>query len=103
MTDSACRVHGSHRPGVITLHTHHIQPLGMQGPDVPENKVRICPTGHANVHAIMAALVFGHPVPKGSRSEYELARQGYARWVDAGRPGNPHASYGLVHEPDHHA
>lgn len=97
MTGGSCHVHGSHRPAVITTHTHHIQPLGMGGPNVAANKVEICPTGHANTHAALAAIVFGKPVPKVARAELELARRGYAAWVAAGKPGNPHAAFALVH------
>jgi hypothetical protein len=90
-----CEVHGSHRPEPITLHHHHIQPLGMGGPDVAANRVLICPTGHYNVHAVMAALVFNKPLPRASRTERQLALAGYRSWVAAGKPGNPHAAYGL--------
>jgi hypothetical protein len=91
-----CRVHGSHRPAVITLHVHHVQPISMGGPNEPENKVIICPTGHFNVHAVLAALVFDKPaVPKATRMETELAHRGYEAWLAAGRPGNPHGAYGL--------
>lgn len=92
-----CELHASHRPAPITMHTHHVQPLGMGGPDVPANRVEICPTGHANVHAVMAAIVFDKPVPASTRTEAHLARRGYEMWVAAGRPGNPHAAYGLPH------
>lgn len=96
-----CRVHGSHRPEVITLHVHHVLPLSMGGPNLAENKVVVCPTGHFNVHAVLASLVFGKPLPRATRKETELAHRGYQAWVDAGRPGNPHGAYGLhVPPPD---
>lgn len=91
----ACQVHGSHRPGVVTVHHHHIQPEAMGGPTEPANLVTVCPTGHYNIHAAMAALVFGTPVPKVTREELRIATLGYQRWIDAGKPGNPHAAYGL--------
>lgn len=92
---SGCEIHGDHRPEPITLHTHHIQPLGMLGPNIPSNKVRVCPTGHFNIHAVLAALVFGHDIPRSSRHERHLAEVGFQMWVDAGRPGSPHAAYGI--------
>lgn len=67
----------------------------MGGPDVLSNKKRVCPTGHGNIHAAMAAIVFGKPLPNVHRSELALAQEGYDRWVAAGKPGNPHAAYGL--------
>jgi hypothetical protein len=96
-----CQVHGSHRPALLAVHTHHIQPLGMGGDDEPRNRVDVCPSGHFNIHAILAALVFGRPLPGGTRREKQVAAQGFARWVEAGRPGNPHAAYGLQ-EVAHH-
>lgn len=98
MSKRECLVHGSHRPEVITPHDHHIQPLGMGGPDVATNIVTICPTGHGNVHAALAAIVFGHEMPKVTRRERELAQAGFDAWVRAGRPGNPHAAYGLAYD-----
>lgn len=67
----------------------------MGGPNVPANKVTVCPTGHFNIHAILAALVFGKPAPKATRSETDLARRGYEAWLAASKPGNPHGAYGL--------
>lgn len=92
-----CEVHGSHRPEVITVHHHHVLPLGMGGPDKPENRIAVCPTGHYNIHAVLAALVFNHPLPKSTRTERQLAMKGYKAWIAAGKPGNGHAAYGLAH------
>lgn len=89
-----CKVHGWHRPGVITVHHHHVQPEAMGGPTAPANMVVVCPTGHYNIHAALAALVFGHPIPKVTREELRLAKLGYQRWLDAGKPGDPRAAYG---------
>lgn len=97
--DHQCLVHRTHTPRPLLLHVHHVQPQGMGGPDIETNRVTICPTGHFNVHTVMAALVFGHPVPKSTRNERDLAQAGFDAWVAAGRPGNPHASYGLTVPP----
>jgi hypothetical protein len=67
----------------------------MGGANDPGNRVDVCPSGHFNIHVILAALVFERSLPGGTRRERQLAAQGFARWVEAGRPGNPHAAYGL--------
>ena len=90
------RDHGSARPAILV--THHIVPLGMDGPDVATNKIRICDNGHRSVHTVLAALVFDRPIPVGvgCRTERALAREGFDRWVALGRPGNAHAAYALA-------
>lgn len=87
-------MHNTHRPGVVTTHDHHIQPHAMGGTSDADNMVTICPTGHYNVHAAMAALVFDKPVPRVTKEELRLAQLGFDRWVAAGKPGNPHAAWG---------
>jgi hypothetical protein len=66
----------------------------MGGSSEKENFVEVCPTGHYNIHAALAALVFAKPLPKVTAEELRLAKLGFQRWVDAGKPGNPHAAYG---------
>lgn len=66
----------------------------MGGPSEPANFVTVCPTGHFNIHAALAATVFDTPVPEVTPEELRLANLGYQRWLDAGKPGNPHAAYG---------
>jgi hypothetical protein len=83
-----CVVHGDHRPAVQETVVHHMWPLGMGGPDAAPNKVRICPTGHANVHRAIRAIIDGLP-PKGTRKELELARHAVSEWIAAGKPGRP--------------
>lgn len=74
--------------------THHIQPLEMGGTDAPENKVRVCDTGHYNIHRSMAVLhkVILGVLPKdtkipGTGIEKALAAQGYSGWQADGKPG----------------
>lgn len=86
------RDHGTARP--IRGQIHHIWPRGAGGPDVPGNRAEVCPTGHANVHAVMWALVQGLPVPRCSRTELAMAKDGVARWETAGRPGSVRAFMG---------
>jgi hypothetical protein len=83
-----CSVHGWHRPPVRESVAHHRWPRGMGGPDVPANLVRVCPTGHANIHRAIRAIIRGIK-PEGTRAELALARQGVDEWTAAGRPGRP--------------
>jgi hypothetical protein len=59
----------------------------MGGPDTPENRVSICPTGHTNVHHLIHLLLHNLPLPSGHRHELKMARDGIAQWEAAGRPG----------------
>lgn len=83
---ATCAAHGSHRPLNLSTQRHHIWPLGMGGPDEPDNIVTLCPTGHVNVHLLLKALHHGQPL-RGGRREIALARLGYRLWTEAGRPG----------------
>jgi hypothetical protein len=92
-----CILHAYHWPRPLVLVVHHVQPKGMGGPDVAGNRALVCDTGHRNVHTLMGPLVNVGIMPRGgTRRERELAREGFDRWVAAGRPGNPHAAYGLA-------
>lgn len=83
-----CEVHRYHRPPVLETEVHHVQPLAMGGPDVAENRVKVCGTGHANIHRVLHALALGKPsVPKATRKERALAVRGLVAWQQAGRPG----------------
>jgi len=84
-----CQVHDEHRPHPLRTVEHHIQPQAMGGPDTLENKVWTCDTGHYNIHRLMGQIetqghMAGH---EGTARERVLAQQGYAMWVDAGKPG----------------
>lgn len=81
-----CVVHGGHRPPVQETVLHHKWPKGMGGPDVADNLVRICPTGHANVHKAIRDLNDGKPA-KGTRAELALAQHAIDAWTAAGKPG----------------
>lgn len=92
-----CQLHGSHRPEPLVIVKHHVQPLGMGGPDEPGNWAWTCDTGHRNVHTLMGPLANDGAMPAGgTRAERALAREGFDRWVAAGKPGNPHAAYGVA-------
>lgn len=80
-----CTLHGSHgtaRP--LRGAVHHVWPLGAGGPDVAENRIDVCETGHANLHLIMWELAHGRPAPKCARSELAYAKRGVAEWLTAG-------------------
>lgn len=86
----------------------------MGGHSVPENKVRVCDTGHYNIHRLMDLLlerdkaepVEGpgelslHPIDGGTPFERVLAMKGFDMWIVAGRPGvrvfEDHAKTGEV-------
>lgn len=57
MKVKVCAVHTVHRPRVADIDVHHIWPVGMGGPDVPANRVVICPTGHRNIHELLREYV----------------------------------------------
>lgn len=84
-----CDVHGSHTPKPLRIEAHHLQPLGMAGPDTPSNRVNVCPTGHFNIHHVLDDLLRGQLPTAGTRKERALAKQGYDAWVAAGKPGHP--------------
>ena len=100
-----CSLHVTHVPKSAWVELHHIQPKAMLGPDTLDNLVACCPTGHYNVHSYMSWLIFGKdagdPEPVHTRSEKALAQQGVAKWIAAGKPGNPHAAYGIHGLPVH--
>lgn len=86
----------------------------MGGKNVPENRVRVCDTGHYNIHRLMDILLTEdkqNPVTGpgellllqhdgGTPFERVLAMRGFDWWVIAGRPGvrvfEDHAKTGEV-------
>ncbi len=54
---NGCQVHRVHVPRCYDVDLHHVWPLGEGGPETPENTVRICPTGHRNVHELLRLLL----------------------------------------------
>lgn len=84
-TRLACTVHTNHIPASHLNHYHHVWPLGHNGPDIAENKVVVCPTGHSNIHELLKAFIaMRGKVPyselrRYSYKERELAKLGYDR------------------------
>ena len=93
---ATCACVTEHRPPVLEYQQHHVWPLGMGGPDTPDNRVWLCPTAHANVHELLRAFMRDGPLTWGevlaaterpvSRYAYALARRGYDAWR-AAHPG----------------
>jgi hypothetical protein len=83
-----CEIHKYHWPPVRETVLHHRHPLGMGGPDVKANLVRICPTGHSNTHRAIRAIIRG-VAPVGTKAELVLAHYAVDQWTAAGKPGRP--------------
>lgn len=87
-----CACVNNHNPNPMELHQHHIWPMGMNGPDVEDNVVWLCPTSHVNVHELLRAWVKYESKPPWSIRKFfspyirALAAEGFNRWMDAGRP-----------------
>lgn len=86
----ACKVHGTHVPTPLRTVVHHVQPLAMGGANAPENEVETCDTGHYNIHRLLGDLIERGKMRRGgAANERILAKQGFDKWVAAGKPGSP--------------
>jgi len=81
-----CEVHKYHSPRPQRVDVHHIWPSATGGPDVPENVIGACQTGHTNIHVLMDIYVkaAGKPVPwttlrSFGPNERKYAKLGYTR------------------------
>lgn len=88
-----CWCSSEHRPPVLEGEYHHIWPLGMGGPDSPDNRVYVCSTTHGNIHELLRLMcqagrtltdyelqgLEDRPV---SRYAATVAREGYRRFVE---------------------
>lgn len=54
-TTLPCQAHVRHTPASHINQHHHVWPLGDHGPDIPANRVVLCPTGHVNTHSLLDA------------------------------------------------
>lgn len=72
-----CQCVKVHNPRPVVLHSHHVWPLGEDGPDTKINQLWVCPTSHYAIHALWP-LMHKHAgkVPKA-----ELKR--FSRYVRA--------------------
>jgi len=56
-TAALCEVHRRHTPASHINDRHHVWPLGKGGPDIPENIITVCPTGHRNIHHLLESFI----------------------------------------------
>lgn len=70
-----------HTPQPVILDIHHIIPKSRGGPDIISNKVTVCPTGHAMIHAYMRHFDYAGKVVKISRANQYLWGLAAKGWV----------------------
>ena len=65
-----CELHAYHRPEPQGTHGHHVIPLTWTRTlGLPESRtVRLCPTGHDNLHRDLRAALRGQPYRAGATS-----------------------------------
>lgn len=82
-TTAPCQVHKTHRPVSHINEWHHIWPTGDGGPNVAENKVICCATGHNSIHQLLDRWRKGIPdrsvLATYSLEERRLAKLGWDR------------------------
>ena len=78
--DQGCEIHRSHSPNVHEPDVHHVWPRYAGGPDVADNRIVLCPTGHRNVHELIREYekYDGEP-PWSVRQHYGPAERWLAR------------------------
>lgn len=61
-------------------HRHHVWPLGKGGPDTEDNIVVACPTGHYNIHDLIAQyLMHMGDLPYSVLRRYSFKERQYAK------------------------
>lgn len=106
LAGNQCELHRYHAPEPLITHVHHVWPLGDGGPDEPTNKIKVCPTGHYNVHRYMDAVKKAAPtfeatgawpkgLPRPARAELKIARRGLAA-QGVPYPGQRNKLLGLI-------
>lgn len=86
MAAAPCTVHRYHSPHVAGCDVHHILPRSWGGPTVRSNLVTICPSGHRNIHELLAEYVRVKGTPPWDvlegwgPAERALAAKGWADW-----------------------
>ncbi len=79
-TKLPCLVHGRHMPTSHINERHHIWPLGHGGPDVADNIVVICATGHNNIHLLLTQLLaFNGSMPYSALKQFSLEERRLAK------------------------
>jgi hypothetical protein len=75
---TTCLVHV--HDGWVPLEWHHVWPLGDGGPDVRQNKIRVCANAHYSIHAMLDALAKGKGiVPWDYAQHFSPAIRGWAQ------------------------
>lgn len=84
-TSADCLIHSAHKPTPHLNHRHHVWPLGEGGPNIEDNIVVACPTGHVNIHEVIKlyTLYMGRPPYKELRrfsfNERKYGKLGFDR------------------------
>lgn len=79
-TSQPCQLHKTHIPEPHVNHRHHVYPLGDGGPDIADNIIVACPTGHYSVHDLLAhyRMLMGK-VPYAITRRYSVEERKYAK------------------------
>lgn len=79
-TSQPCQLHKKHTPEPHVNHIHHIWPIGDGGPDISDNKIVVCPTGHYSVHDLLSHFkMFMGNVPYAILRTYSLEERKIAQ------------------------
>jgi len=79
-TAKPCQLHTkTHTPNPHQNHFHHIWPLGDGGPNTADNRVVVCPTGHANIHVLLTLFkAYRGTVPYNELRTFSFGEREYA-------------------------
>lgn len=78
-TTQPCQLHARHMPETHVNHRHHVWPLGDGGPDIEDNIIVACATGHYNIHDLLGhyRMLMGR-VPYAILRRYSFEERKYA-------------------------
>lgn len=87
-THQPCALHRYHWPRVPlgTTEEHHVWPKYLGGPEKGAKRW-VCGNCHAAAHLALTAMVEGLAIPKVSRAQYALAREGFIYWTNNSKGG----------------
>lgn len=78
-TSQPCQLHKKHVPETHVNHRHHVWPLGEGGPDIEDNIVATCATGHYSTHALLQEFkIHQGNVPYAILRRFSLGERKYA-------------------------
>lgn len=79
MTSQPCQVHQRHVPEPHVNHRHHVWPKGEGGPDIADNIIAVCPTGHYSIHDLIKEYkMYMGKVPYSVLRRFSLGERKYA-------------------------